>query len=91
MARLMHGTSSQGMHFSEKEINLKLISAFMHDTGYIQSVDDVVGTCVKYMLVHITRSIYFVQNYYAENTYFAEDMKNPPDVRFHIRRFILCS
>ncbi|MEE9912534.1 MAG: hypothetical protein K4571_12505 [Deltaproteobacteria bacterium] len=80
MARLMHGASLQGIHFSDKEMNLGLISALMHDTGYIQSDDDVVGTGAKYTLVHITRSICFVQNYYEENDYFAEDMKNFHDI-----------
>ncbi len=80
IARLMHGASLQGILFSEKEINLGLISALMHDTGYIQSADDFVGTGAKYTMVHISRSIRFVQNYYSGDVYFAGDLKNFHDI-----------
>lgn len=76
MVRLMHGANSQGIRFTEKEINLGLISALMHDTGYIQSDDDTVGTGAKYTLIHISRSIRFVRQYYEDNEYFVEDLKN---------------
>lgn len=80
MTRLMHGASMQGIDFSDKQINLGLISALMHDTGYIQSVDDVSGTGAKYTLTHISRSIHFTRNYYTGNEYFAADMKNFHDI-----------
>lgn len=80
MTRLMHGASSQGHHFSDKEINLGLISALMHDTGYIQSVDDIAGTGAKYTLTHISRSVAFVQKYYTGNVDFTEDIKNYHDI-----------
>jgi hypothetical protein len=80
MTRLMHGATVAGIRFTEKEINLGLIGALMHDTGYIQSVEDLTGTGAKYTLIHIRRSIRFVQNYYAREPYFAKDMKNFHDV-----------
>lgn len=80
MARLMHGASSQGIRFSDKEINLGLISTLMHDAGYIQSADDDTGTGAKYTLIHISRSIEFVHKYYAGNAYFAPDMKKFHDI-----------
>jgi hypothetical protein len=80
MARLMHGASLQGVNLSDKEINLGLMCALMHDTGYIQTHDDHFGTGAKYTLTHISRSIIFVQNYYTGNTYFAGDMKNYSDI-----------
>jgi len=80
MVRLMHGASLQQILFSDKEINLGLIGALMHDTGYVQSIDDVAGTGAKYTLTHIGRSIQFVQNYYAQNPYFADEMKNFYDI-----------
>ena len=80
MARLMHGASLQEIHFSEKDINLGLISALMHDTGYIQSADDFVGTGAKHTLIHIRRSIQFVQHHYKDNDYFAGDMNNFRDI-----------
>lgn len=80
MVRLMHGASLHGVKYSDKEINLGFISALMHDTGYIQSVDDYTGTGAKYTLTHISRSIVFVQNYYKGNHYFAGDMQNFSDI-----------
>ena len=76
MTRLMHGASLQGVRFSEKEINLGLISALMHDTGYIQSIDDLGGTGAKYTLVHMNRSIQFIESYFTGNRYFDGDIKN---------------
>ncbi len=80
MARLMHGASVQGMAFSQKDIDLGLIAALMHDTGYIQYASDVSGTGAKYTMVHIGRSIYFVSEYYAHDDYFRDDLKNFSDI-----------
>jgi len=80
LARLLHGAYLQGIKFTDKEINLGLISALMHDTGYIQSDDDNAGTGAKYTLVHIKRSIMFVQDYYAQEEYFREDLENFADI-----------
>jgi hypothetical protein len=80
MARLLHGAYLQGIKFTDKEINLGLISALMHDTGYIQSDDDDSGTGAKYTLVHIKRSIMFVQDYYAQEEYFHDDLENFADI-----------
>ena len=80
MARLMHGASLDGVEFSEKEINFGLTSALMHDTGYIQSVDDYTGTGAKYTLSHIGRSIIFTQKYFAGDPYFEGDMKDFHDI-----------
>ena len=74
MARLIHGAFLGGIKFTDKEINLGLISALMHDTGYIQAADDHFGTGAKYTLIHIKRSIIFVQDYYADEKYFQEDL-----------------
>ncbi|MFO7569142.1 MAG: hypothetical protein R6W75_05035 [Smithellaceae bacterium] len=80
MVRLMHGASLENITFSEKELNLGLISALMHDTGYIQSIDDYAGTGAKYTLSHIGRGIIFVQKYFAGNPYFEGDMKEFHDI-----------
>ncbi len=76
MTRLMHGAAVDGEVFSEKEINLGLISALMHDTGYIQTIYDYGGTGAKYTMSHIGRSIAFVQKYFAGDSYFADHMKD---------------
>lgn len=74
MTRLIHGAYVAGHSFNEKEINIGVISALMHDTGYIQRVEDNTGTGAKYTLVHISRSIDFVGEYYLNNEYFAGNM-----------------
>lgn len=80
MARLMHGATVAGVRFTEKDVNLGFIGALMHDTGYIQSADDYTGTGAKYTLIHIRRSVRFIQDYYALEPYFAKDMKNFHDI-----------
>jgi hypothetical protein len=75
MARLIHGACLGGIKFTDKEINLGLIAALMHDTGYIQAADDNFGTGAKYTLIHIKRSIMFVQDYYADEKYFHDDLE----------------
>ena len=74
MARLIHGACSGGIKFTDKEINLGLIAALMHDTGYIQEADDNLGTGAKYTLTHVPRSIMFTKDYYANEKYFQEDL-----------------
>ncbi len=69
MARLMHGAVVTGIKFDQKEINLGLIAALMHDTGYIQSVGDNTGTGAKYTLVHIERSNDFMRKYFLDHGY----------------------
>jgi hypothetical protein len=75
MARLIHGAFLGGVKFTDKEINMGLIAALMHDTGYIQANGDDSGTGAKYTLIHIKRSIMFVQDYYADEKYFHDDLE----------------
>jgi hypothetical protein len=80
MARLIHGAYVQGISFTDKEVNMGLITALMHDTGYIQTNDDNSGTGAKYTLIHIKRSIMFVHDYYEEQDYFRDDLENFSDI-----------
>ena len=73
MVRLIHGAFINGIIFTEHHINLGLISALMHDTGYIQSADDHTGTGGKYTLTHIERSIEFMERYFNKNGFSLED------------------
>ena len=75
MARLMHGYIAQGAKVSEKNINLGLINALMHDTGYIQKSDDNLGTGAKYTQEHVVRSIDFMKDYFKQNGYSEDDIK----------------
>ncbi len=67
MARLMHGAFVNGVTFTERDLNLGLISALMHDTGYIQAIGDDKGTGAKYTITHIKRSIEFMEKYFLEH------------------------
>jgi hypothetical protein len=84
MAQLMHGAFIKGIRFSPREVRLGLISALMHDTGYIQAVDDSTGTGAKYTLTHIQRSIKFMEQYFRENGY-------PPEDFSACRNFLKCT
>jgi hypothetical protein len=77
MARLMHGAFINGIVLKEEEVALGLISALMHDTGYIQLVGDRTGTGGKYTLVHVERSIQVMEKYFNKN-------------RFEFRDYIFC-
>lgn len=68
LARLIHGACIERRCFSAKDINLGLISALMHDTGYIQTLDDKAGTGAKYTLVHVKRSIAFMEKYFPKKS-----------------------
>lgn len=77
MARIMHGSYLNRHVFYEKDVNLGLISALMHDTGYIQIAEDIMGTGGKFTLIHIDRSINFMKNYLLKRGIFAYD-----DIRY---------
>jgi hypothetical protein len=84
MIRLIHGAFVSGVAFSKKDLHLGLISALMHDTGYIQTIEDSTGTGGKYTLTHIQRSIDFMQTYFRERGCPPEDF--PP-----CRDFLHCT
>lgn len=73
MTRLIHGAVLNGVAFAEKSVFLGLVSALMHDTGYLQAVDDHHGTGGKYTVIHIERSIDFMKQYFEANGYSPED------------------
>jgi len=77
MSRLMHGAFLTGLLFSGREINMGIIAALMHDTGYIQELVDHDGTGAKHTLTHIERSVDFLRDYYKkDSTYDAGNMKD---------------
>ncbi len=67
MARLIHGAFINGILFEQENVSLGLISALMHDTGYIQLEGDKTGTGGKFTLVHIERSIEVLEKYFENN------------------------
>jgi hypothetical protein len=76
MARLMHGASIAGKNLENKSVSLGLVCALMHDTGYIQTLDDDVGTGAKYVNIDTSRSIIFMQKYLMDNGYSLEDFED---------------
>jgi hypothetical protein len=75
MARLMHGyVVCENVCFTDKEINIGLISALMHDSGYQQTIDDIEGTGAKHTLIHVQRSIDFVRRLYKDDEYFRDSL-----------------
>jgi hypothetical protein len=68
-AKLIHGAFLNGIIFEKKEVTLGLISALLHDTGYIQAVGDDTGTGAKYTVCHIERSIDFMKKYFHDNEF----------------------
>ncbi len=73
MARLMHGAAARGERFSERSVRVGLAAALLHDTGYIQTIDDTEGTGAKYTLTHVDRSIEFTRLYFLEQAISEDD------------------
>jgi hypothetical protein len=75
MARIIHGASLNGRVFSEQDVNLGLISAIVHDTGYIKTIEEAGGTGGKFTLVHINRSIKFMTKHLSQKDFAESDIK----------------
>jgi len=71
-AKLIHGAALNGIVFTRRDVTLGLISALMHDTGYIQAVEDDTGTGAKYTISHIERSIEFMKKYFHARAFPSE-------------------
>lgn len=84
LARLLHGAHAAGERFAPSAITLSLVAALFHDCGYIQTEDDREGTGGKYTLIHVQRSIDFMQTYFRRNGF--------ADGDFEIcRNMVLCT
>jgi hypothetical protein len=69
MIRIIHGAHVNNLTFEERSINLGIVSALMHDSGYIQSEEEKSGTGARYTLTHIERSIAFMKQYFVRRQY----------------------
>ncbi len=72
-ARIIHGAHLDGMKFDSREVMLALVSALLHDTGYIQAASDMNGTGGKFTMTHVKRSMNFMNQYFIENSFPKED------------------
>lgn len=75
VTRLLHGAAESGCPLTEKDFDMGMISALMHDTGYIQRVEDKEGTGAKYTLTHIGRSIDFIETYFRDDTRYGNEIE----------------
>jgi len=66
MSRLIHGAWVDGVSFSERHIYLGIVSAILHDAGYIQDGSDRKGTGAKYTVGHEQRGMEFLSRHGAE-------------------------
>jgi hypothetical protein len=73
-SRIIHGATIRNLNFSERGVVLTLISALLHDSGYILARGEK-GPGAKYTLVHIGRSIAFMEKYFMDKGYSREDME----------------
>jgi hypothetical protein len=75
-ARLIHGLHVQREVFSPRLIQLCLIGALFHDTGLIQTEDEVTGTGAQYTVGHENRSITVMEKYLSDKGYSREDIRD---------------
>ena len=64
-ARIAHGAQVNGAGLGESEMLRALIASLLHDSGYLQTVDDAEGTGAKYGAKHELRSVANVHEYLA--------------------------
>jgi len=75
LSRLIHGMNIGGLTISNTMTQRVLLSALMHDTGYIQTADDKEGTGSKYTSIHVERSIEYMRRYFEDRDYPLKDFE----------------
>ena len=75
-ARLIHGLYVQQAVFSPRQVQLCLIGALFHDTGLIQTEEEVAGTGAQYTIGHEDRSIAAMEKYLSDNGYSPDDIRD---------------
>ena len=74
LSRLMHGCYLDHDCVYSRGLFLGLVSALMHDTGYIPEDGETEGTGARFTLVHISRGIAFMQHYCERHGFSKEDI-----------------
>lgn len=67
MTRLVHGIMLSGQQLTAEQITLGLVCALMHDTGYIQKIDEQTGEIPFKSLADVRRSIAFMDQYKSDH------------------------
>lgn len=65
-ARLLHGVHVDRQELSERIVNLTLIAALFHDSGYIRRSNETDGTGGQFTKHHVQRSIDLLEDYTHE-------------------------
>lgn len=68
---IKHGKKGQ---LPVKKVKLALIATLFHDSGYIQTLEDVEGSGAKYTLTHVERSIEFLEKYLPRKGFSKQDV-----------------
>ena len=75
-ARLMHGCFIDEEVFTPHTIFLGLAANLFHDTGLIQTDNDISGTGAKYTVGHEDRSIIFMKEYLSSKNFSLTDIED---------------
>jgi hypothetical protein len=75
MARIMHGASAEGTIFNDRDVMLGLVSALLHDTGYLLTEDDDSPTGGKYTATHVQRSVNFMIRYFVHHNFSSQEVR----------------
>lgn len=75
-ARIIHGLRVQGEAFSARLAQLCIIGALFHDTGLIQTEEEVQGTGAQFTSVHEERSVAVIEKYLAGNGFSEKDIRD---------------
>lgn len=73
--RLAHGLALRGRRFSDRGLELLILSSFFHDAGLLPDRAETSGTGAKHMIGHEERSIAILGQYLAEKGRPAEDLE----------------
>ena len=81
MARMFDGLIRQNPAKVSKEfVVLGLISALLHDTGYIKEKGDIEGTGAKYTLIHIERSNQFMEKFLPQLSFTPREIQQAQNI-----------
>jgi HD superfamily phosphodiesterase len=58
----------------QRTVELGLIAILFHDTGYLKTRDDLVGTGAKFTVTHVDRSCEFAAKFLAEKNFLAREI-----------------
>ncbi|MUM76100.1 HD domain-containing protein [Pseudodesulfovibrio sp. F-1] len=73
-ARLLHGVHLVRHGMSPRTVELALIAALFHDTGYIRREEERIGTGARFAVGHVERSIDLLESYADARNWPVADM-----------------